>query len=118
MELDLNNVLLLGIAAATAISSFWNWKAKQISEKTAITIQLLEKNTNSIKDALVASVGTERFAAGQKEARVEGELKAAALLEGKIQGIKETVAAGPQPVEVVNPTLTVEVVNSVTEKSK
>jgi hypothetical protein len=42
-----------------------------------------EKNTNSMKDALVKATGQAQHAAGMEAGRAEGAVKAAALAEGK-----------------------------------
>lgn len=45
-----------------------------------------EKNTNSMKDALVASTGVAAHAAGRDEMRAESEATAAAVAKGVTQG--------------------------------
>lgn len=45
-----------------------------------------EKNTNSMKDALVARTAESSHAAGRDEMRVESEIKAAQVAEGVKQG--------------------------------
>ncbi len=54
-------------------------EAKEIAQKTEI-------NTNSMKDALVASTKAASHAEGREEARVEGEAKAATLAAGTLAG--------------------------------
>jgi hypothetical protein len=44
---NLNTYILLGIAIANMASAFFTWR-------THANIEVLERNTNSIKDALVA----------------------------------------------------------------
>jgi len=44
-----------------------------------------EKNTNSMKDALVKSTGEASFAAGHDKGRIEGEAAAAILAKGKLE---------------------------------
>lgn len=48
-------------------------------------VHKIELATNSMKDALVAATGKEKFAAGKEEARLEGEAKAAALVVGAVE---------------------------------
>lgn len=54
-------------------------EAKDIALKT-------ELNTNSMKDALVASTAKAAHAEGKDEARAEGEAKAAILAKGVLAG--------------------------------
>ena len=48
-------------------------------------VLLIEKATNSMKDALVASTGNAAHAAGKEEGRLEGEAKAAVLAQGQLK---------------------------------
>lgn len=57
-------VALIG-AAVSLLNSFMIWKAKGV-------IKTLEKNTNSIKDALVKTTGDAEFAKGLKQGKEEG----------------------------------------------
>lgn len=70
--IDLNTIVLLLIGALTLINTVY-------SRQT-------EKNTNSMKDALVLATATSSHAAGREEARAEGEAKTAAKVEGILQG--------------------------------
>jgi predicted transposase YdaD len=49
----------------------------------AYWIRLLEKNTNSIKDALIEVTGVAKKAEGKLEGKLEGRI------EGKLEGAKE-----------------------------
>jgi len=53
-----------------------------------------EKNTNSMKDALVASTGKVAFQAGKDEATVEAKAEAATLAKGVMQGKAEASPGG------------------------
>lgn len=60
-HIDFNSLILLLVAVATAINTYY-------SRKT-------EKNTNSMKDALVASADVEGHARGLKEGRDERKIE-------------------------------------------
>lgn len=85
---DLNTAMLFGIALSNAAGLYFSWRAKSIAVTTSETVAVLEKNTNSIKDALVAKTGEAAHAAGREEMRIEGEAKAATLAMGLIEGKK------------------------------
>lgn len=74
-NLDLNTIVLALVGAMTLINTYYTRRT--------------EKNTNSMKDALVASTGQLAHAAGKEEGRIEGEVKAAAVAEGVAQMNKE-----------------------------
>lgn len=66
------------------------WLLVLVAVMNAITMyytRRTEKNTNSMKDALVQSTADASFSKGEKSGRLEGEVKAAALAEGKLQAI-------------------------------
>lgn len=71
---DLNNAVLLLVALMNGFTLYY-------SRRT-------EKNTNSMKDALVASTAKEQFAAGETQGRLTGEAKAAVLAQGLEAGRK------------------------------
>jgi hypothetical protein len=61
--------LLLFIALAQAYSVRQGWRNLKDLRETQANIALLEKNTNSIKDALVASTAKASLAQGTAEGR-------------------------------------------------
>lgn len=67
------NWTLLAIAIANCFTAYFAFR-------THSSIGTLEKNTNSIKDALVASTAKASYAEGSDHARIAGEQKAADLL--------------------------------------
>ncbi len=69
----------LAIAAASIFTSYLTYRTHTIAKKT-------EENTNHLKDELVAAVGKERFAAGQKH---EADMQAADALFLMNDGPKE-----------------------------
>lgn len=92
MSVDLNTYMLLAIAVFNAIAAYFSWQAKQIVTQakdvvvaTQSVIQVLEKNTNSIKDALVASTDKAARAEGMAEGKIQGNVEGrlAAVAEGK-----------------------------------
>ena len=64
MTLDYNLMLILFIAVLNAYTAWMTQQQKK-------TIALLEKNTNSIKDALVASTAKASLAEGKVAGRAE-----------------------------------------------
>lgn len=64
-----------------ALNAFTAWTAL----RTKLDMHKVEIATNSMKDALVAATATAAHATGREEARIEGEQKAAAVAEGKLQ---------------------------------
>lgn len=85
---NLNSWILLGIAAFNMAGAYFAYQAAALAKSTQSTIEVLEKNTNSIKDALVAKTGEAAHAAGKEEGRLEGEQKAAVLAEGVLNAKK------------------------------
>lgn len=82
------------IACLNAVTAFFAFVSMlqsrqntKIVESTNLQMTLLEKNTNSMKDALVKLTGDEALARGREEARVEGEIKAATLAQGHTAGV-------------------------------
>lgn len=104
--LDINNVVLLANTLATVVVLVLTYiarrdisTAKDDIRTSKEDIRKVEIATNSMKDALVKSTADASFAAGNKEARIEGERKAE-LLEA--QGARAPAAPiAPVPVEVV-----------------
>ena len=70
-SMDNNTLALLGVAAFNAVTAYLTWRTHNIALKQTDTIQLLEKNTNSIKDALVASTAKASRAEGVAAGRME-----------------------------------------------
>lgn len=69
MTINWDNLVLLLIAVMQAYNTY--------------LVHRTEKNTNSMKDALVASTAKENFAAGRDLERTKGEEKAANVALGK-----------------------------------
>lgn len=67
-----DTVVLLIVAAMNALTLYYTRRT--------------EKNTNSMKDALVASEKTASHAEGKEEGRAEGVVTAAILAQGVVQG--------------------------------
>lgn len=85
---DLNTWVLLAIALTNALTALLVWHTKDAVKvaqadiaATKVAVELTERNTNSMKDALVARTAEASFAAGSNQARIVGEVKAAALVE-------------------------------------
>jgi len=78
------NLTMLAIAVFNAITALIAWDTRRSTKANERVIGELEKNTNSIKDALVKVTGEAAHAAGREQGRAEGETKAAALAEGKL----------------------------------
>ncbi len=77
-------VILLAIAALNAYTAWETRRTRFDTNSNTATIKELEKNTNSIKDALVKVTREAAHSAGKEEGRVEGEIKAAALAQGRL----------------------------------
>lgn len=75
MNIDINTMALLGIAAFNALTAFLAWRTHKSTVSQSNTIALLEKNTNSIKDALVASTAKASRAEGVTAGRLEGRFE-------------------------------------------
>jgi hypothetical protein len=67
INLDLNTITLLIVAILNGTTLYYTHRT--------------EKNTNSMKDALVESTRKESLAKGAEDQRIIGEAKAAALAE-------------------------------------
>lgn len=70
-SLDLNTVVLLLVALMTSFNLYYTRKT--------------EKNTNSMKDALVARTGEAAHAQGRAEGIAEGVVRAEGVREGKAE---------------------------------
>lgn len=73
---EYNTLMLLVIALMNAVTAFMAWR-------THGNILLLEHNTNSIKDALVAATGKAAHGEGLELGRAEGKAEAAVLQSAK-----------------------------------
>lgn len=60
----MNSLILLGIAALNALAAFLSWRTLQSSKRTEANVQVVEKATNSMKDALVLAAGKAGFEEG------------------------------------------------------
>lgn len=76
--MDWDNVVLAVIAVATALNSYFQWRSNQIShetkaiaKKTQADVALVEKATNSMKDALVRATADASLAQGLAAGRAE-----------------------------------------------
>jgi len=74
--MDWTTLMLLAIAVLNAYTA---WAALQ----TRSDIRTLEKNTNSIKDALVKATGDAAHGAGLEQGRAEGKMSANELAAAK-----------------------------------
>jgi hypothetical protein len=87
MNLDLNTVVLLIVAAMNLYSVI-------IAKRTNTNVALVEKATNSMKDALVAATATASHAEGREEGRTEAAATAATLAAGKLEGSQNKQPSG------------------------
>ena len=71
-------IMWLAIAALNAFTAWATLRTRSDMRKVEIA-------TNSMKDALVAATRSAAHADGREEARLEGEQKAAAVAQGKLQ---------------------------------
>ena len=76
------NITLAIIALLNMLTAFFAWRTHVSQTESATKIATLEKNTNSIKDALVASTAKASYAEGAEAGRV-AEVKAANSREVK-----------------------------------
>lgn len=86
MEVEINTLVLAVIAVINLITAVLTVRTHIAAVATQANVEIIEKATNSMKDALVATTGKAAFLAGRQEATIEGEVKAAAIAEGKLQG--------------------------------
>lgn len=80
-----NNVILIGIAVVNMITAVVSGLTLMYSHRT-------EKNTNSMKDALVQKTAVASDLLGYRRARLEGEAKAKGVAEGKLESAHEEAA--------------------------
>ena len=69
--MDQNTVALVVIALANALTAFFAWHSVQQRAKMSRDIGRLEKNTNSMQDALVALTAKSSKAEGVLQGRKE-----------------------------------------------
>lgn len=73
----MENLILLGIAGLNAYTALLAYRTHQAALATQINVAVVEKATNSMKDALVKATGEKEHAAGvevgRKEARAEAK---------------------------------------------
>lgn len=82
MLIEPNTVALIAVALINAYVAYQAKKTRSLASETKNIAEQTEKNTNSMKDALVASTKLASHAEGKEEGRIEGEAKAATLAEG------------------------------------
>jgi len=74
-HVDINTIFLLAVAALNAFTAYWSHRAKKSIDMASKNIEVIEKATNSMKDALVASTAkaslAEGTAIGRKQVRDE-----------------------------------------------
>ncbi len=104
--MSMDTAVLLGIAFINLVTGYLTFRAHQ-------AIQVVEKATNSMKDALVASTAKASYAEGHDAAQLAGSEKAtelasavseaarvlAALGAAKALGRRDTIEARNLPVE-------------------
>ena len=83
-HIDINLILILLIAAMNAYTAF-------TSHRTNTSMGLLERNTNSIKDALVAATAKASLAEGTAAGLLQGHA------DGLLQGRGESDASRADP---------------------
>lgn len=110
-NMDINSLILLGIALFNALAAFLAYKTKIIADQThviatqsAADIHKVELATNSMKDALVAATAKENFQAGKEAGTRREEERAVTLAQGRLEGSVLPGAAqglsAPRPVSV------------------
>jgi hypothetical protein len=62
-------LLLLGIAAFNAFTAFMAWRTLGVTKRTEANVAIVEKATNSMKDALVLAAGKAGFQQGVDSTR-------------------------------------------------
>jgi hypothetical protein len=73
----IDNYLLFGVAITNMITGVFAFITLVYARRT-------EKNTNSMKDALVVATETAAYSRGVDEERVRGKLEAATLAQGAL----------------------------------
>lgn len=79
----LNTFMLAVVAIFNLATAILTWRARQEIGLVRENVVTIEKATNSMKDALVASTAKASKAEGMDEERVRQEAIAAELLKGK-----------------------------------
>ena len=98
MNIDPNIVLAviavsqLGTALLAYLTRRDAAATKVAAAATQVAAEQTEKNTNSMKDALVLATKQAAHAAGHEEARLEGEATAATLAQGMAAGQAAAIA--------------------------
>jgi hypothetical protein len=82
--MDLNTLVLLLVALLNCVTAAISWYSNHVVLQTRKDVAIIEKATNSMKDALVKATGEASRAAGVVEGRQEAENKAANIALGKI----------------------------------
>jgi hypothetical protein len=80
MDVDVNTLLLFGIATAQAATAFFAWHTARTAKETKVVAERTELNTNSMREQLVLRTGEAEYGRGREEERVKGEAKAANLV--------------------------------------
>lgn len=93
MEID--TIALLFIAVLNAFTGYLAWRTRS-------DVRVIEKATNSMKDALVAATDVAARAEGKEEGRLEGVAEGARQGQGRV--------SDPVPVVVVDATNPLDVV--------
>ncbi len=68
---DFNSLVLFGIALVNAFTAYLAYRTHQSTIQNTANIVELEKNTNSIKDALIVSTAKASLAEGMAAGRLE-----------------------------------------------
>lgn len=116
MDIDINTVMLLGIAICNVVIAVFAWHTKQEMSATRIVAERTEVNTNSMREALVLRTGEAEYGRGREEARVEGEAKADKLAE--TAEVRLAVSDLPVPVTDDRVAVATERIAAAAEKGK
>ncbi len=84
-----DTIVLLAIAMMNLIAGYLTYKAHQ-------AILIVERATNSMKDALVASTARASYSAGHEAASLEGTDKATQLAKAVAEAARVLAAMGAQ----------------------
>ncbi len=103
-----DTLVLLGIALVNLVTGYLTFRSHQ-------AIQIVEKATNSMKDALVASTAKASYAEGHEAAALQGTDKATELAKAVAEAAKVLAAMGSQA--NLSRRDTIEVRNAAQEKS-
>lgn len=69
--MDINTLMLLGIAALNAFTAWMTWRTSEDILQTKKDVRKIELATNSMHDALVATTAKASHAVGKAEGRAE-----------------------------------------------